>query len=170
MMSIETVNNLADRKPSSRKKLTRAVAGLAAGVALGLFVGATQASASDDFRDAFEYELGRITAHHVAAVGQLLLFGVPTVHHVYREHGHRHHCGCGHASYRYKCAHRTRHARHKSAHIRPSHRHQNRNRRAAQYRHDDRRHEHRERKYEQASEQRERTKERREDRNVVFQY
>jgi hypothetical protein len=113
-----------DRKLPRTRLLGSAFAiGLAA-----LALGAAPASAGSEFKNGFEDELGRIVAHHVAAVGHAVLAAPLIVHHSryhapprYRplpppvahhahaarrrghdRHGHlrrhRHHRGCRHAA------------------------------------------------------------------------
>ncbi len=95
---------------------------VAAGVALVLLGLAGTAQAGDEFEAGFEYELGRVTAHHIAAVSHLLIFGFhPHQVAVYRhrdEQRYRPH-GYHHRSH-YRSPHR-RHVRHQMRHERRQH-------------------------------------------------
>lgn len=87
---------------------------LLAGITVVLLGWAGSAQASDEFEAGFEYELGRVTAHHLAFMSHLFFFGFhpqPVV-------VHQHHPGCGHRPYR---VHPRRHLRHHDRYDRQHH-------------------------------------------------
>ncbi len=121
-------------RPHPPRSLLR-TAWLAAVFAVAAFA-ASNAHAGSDFEDAFEAELGRIAAHHVAAVGQLVFFGGPAgfgghppvvervveVERVHvTKHRPRHHAHGPRCGHRWK-HHRHHHHRHWRKHARHMHR------------------------------------------------
>jgi len=109
----------------SKRRSARIGTGLAGALSLAALAIAGPAHAGGGFEDAFEAELGRIAAHHVAAVGSLVLFGPPrevtVVRHVRHARPHRHFRGCGHAPQRH--GHARPHRGHGHHHAHPGHRH-----------------------------------------------
>lgn len=144
---------------------------LAFGIGIGTIVFASPAVARDEFKNAFEFELGRIVAHEVAAIGHAIVLPHVRVHHnpisavVYeaprhtvahrvhrtygppaqaRGHGHCKH----HRRYGHKASHYDRHDRHNRWERRTAKRHARRDYRTEKRHHRqehraDRRHERR---------------------------
>lgn len=105
-----------NRRPGWARKPASRLVGLAA-LVVAAFAAASPARAESAFRDGFEYELGRIAAHHVAGIGTLLLHVGPP-HVVLRDHGPPHL-----ARHRAVRAHHRSHPRHSRAAHRWAHRH-----------------------------------------------
>lgn len=113
-----TTKTHEDRHDAARPAMLGAALALALGT---LVLGASPADARNDFRNGFEDEMGRIVAHHVAAVGHAILAGPVVIHkevHIrhgrpYRHRVHRHpharphrHKIHRHRAHRRDCGHR----------------------------------------------------------------
>jgi hypothetical protein len=114
--------------PTDERTQSRATL-LGAAFALGfatLLLGASPADARNEFKNAFEDELGRIVAHHVAAVGHAVIAPAVVHHEVYygqpyyrayhydgprhfRPHHPRHHGHRGHGHYKHSRKHHDHH-------------------------------------------------------------
>ena len=108
-----TRHNPAPTGAAVRKGRTALVT-TALALGIGSLVLANPAAARDEFKNAFEFELGRIVAHEVAAVGHAILTPHVALHReVYRAPGYY--------SYRSPHSHRHPHHRHyrKHSHARP---------------------------------------------------
>lgn len=108
-------------RPAPRPPRVRRRARLLTTATCALFaLGAGNAQAGGEFEDAFESELGRLAAQHVAAVGQLVFFGadpwpVERVHVVERVERHVHGPRCGHGR-TWRKQHRQAHRHHVKHH------------------------------------------------------
>jgi len=114
-MSLSTPKqDLNTEQDNTTRGFRRSRIGLFAAAGLALFVGlgASEAEARNDFANGFEDELGRIVAHSVANIGHAAV----AVH--YRDHGYHGRRHWKHRRHHRRAKHFNRHYRHKRAHHR----------------------------------------------------
>ena len=176
-------NSAKERVATGTGRAILAATALAMG--LGTIAVANPASARDEFKNAFEFELGRIVAHEVASIGHAIIrphvavhreVYVPTPVHYpvylydsHRRHdhrrswnrGHRHHRKCGHKHGRFDRYDRRDHVHDRISKRRDRHRDRVSDRRDRRW---ERVSDRRDRHWERISDRRDRHEDRRDDR------
>ena len=109
-----TRSNILSTGAATRKGRTALVT-TALALGIGSLVLASAATARDEFKNAFEFELGRLVAHQVASVGHAILTPHVAMHReIYRAPGYYH-------SYHSPHSHRHPHRSHYRKHSRARH-------------------------------------------------